>query len=251
MVRHRAQRVQYLGTFFLRNRPELELIRRLVAARPDRGDLRLAVLGCSIGAEVYSVLWTVRGARPDLDIRTSAVDVSPEVLAVAERAVYSSESSGLVGSSIFERLSQAEREEMFDWHGEVATVKPWIREGIQWHLGDAADPGIVRRLGPQHLVIASNFLCHMRQDAAETCLRNICRLVEAGGHLLVTGVDLDVREKVARALRWHPVPELIREVHDGDPVVRADWPWAWWGLEPLNDRRSDWRLRYAAAYRID
>lgn len=251
IVRRRAIREQYFGTFFLRNRPALEQVRRLMASRADGADLRLAVLGCSIGAEVYSVLWSIRTVRPDLTIRTSAVDISPEILAVAERGVYSSESSGLVGSSIFERLSEAEREEIFDWDGDAATVKAWIREGIRWHRGDAGDPELVRALGPQDLVLASNFLCHMDPDAAERCLRNIARLVTPGGHLLVVGVDLDVREKVARALGWYPLVELIREIHDGDPVVRRDWPWAWWGLEPLNDRRRDWQLRYASAFRLD
>jgi hypothetical protein len=40
------------------------------------------------------------------------------------------------------------------------------------------------------------------------------------------------------------------EIHDGDRSVRADWPWAWWGLEPLNRKRHDWETRYAAAFRI-
>jgi hypothetical protein len=63
-------------------------------------------------------------------------------------------------------------------------------------------------------------------------------------------VDLDVRTKVALDLGWEPVPELIAEIHNGDPSVRADWPWRWWGLEPLNRRRRDWRTRYAASFRI-
>ena len=251
IVRRRARRQQFIGTFFLRNRPELEQIRRLVATRPDGAELRLAILGCSIGAQVYSVLWTIRSARPDLKILTSGVDISPRVLAVAEQAVYSNESSGMVQASIFERLSEVERQEIFDWDGDNGTVKPWIREGIRWLLADATDPEVVRLLGPQDMVLASNFLCHMPPEAAERCLRNMARLVKPGGHLLVLGVDLDVREKVARELGWQPLLELIREIHDGDPSVRGDWPWAWWGLEPLDDRRRDWQLRYAAAFRLD
>jgi chemotaxis methyl-accepting protein methylase len=249
-VRASADRWQFLGTYFLRNRPQLELMRRLVAVRPQGAGFDLAVLGCSIGAEVYSALWTIRTARPDLTLRTAAVDISPQILAVAERAVYSSATSGLVGSSIFARLSPEERQRMFDWEGEQGTVKPWIREGIRFQLGDAADPGMVDTLGPQDLVLASNFLCHMAPDAAEACLRNIARLVRPGGYLLVAGVDLDVRTKVARDLGWQPVPDLIREIHDGDPDVRRDWPWQWWGLEPLDERRRDWALRYCAVFRL-
>ena len=58
------------------------------------------------------------------------------------------------------------------------------------------------------------------------------------GYLFVSGVDLDVRTKVALDLGWEPVPELMAEIHDGDPLVRADWPWHWWGLEPLDRRRT-------------
>lgn len=250
LVRGRAKRQQYFGTFFLRNRPELELIRRLCGARPEGSALRVAVLGCSIGAEVYSVLWTIRSARKDLRIRTCAVDISPMILSVAEKAVYTSESSGLVGASIFERLSESEKHAIFDWAGETATVKDWIREGISWRLGDVGDSAIIDALGPQDIVMASNFLCHMDPAAAESCLRNIVRLVDRNGYLFVLGVDLEIREKVARELGLQPVPDLLREIHDGDPIVRRDWPWNWWGLEPLNDRRRDWQLRYAVAYRV-
>jgi chemotaxis methyl-accepting protein methylase len=250
LVCRRAKRQQYFGTFFLRNRPALEQIRRLLGGWQHGSTVRIAVLGCSIGAEVYSVLWTVRSARPDLQVRLSAADLSAEILEVAANATYTPASSGLVGSSIFERLSETERQEMFDWEAETATVKPWIRAGISWHVGDAGDPALADVLGPQDIVLASNFLCHMEPPAAERCLRNIARLLEAGGYLFVTGVDLEVRTRVAAELGWQPVRDLIREIHDGDPSVRRDWPWAWWGLEPLDDRRSDWQLRYAVAYRV-
>jgi SAM-dependent methyltransferase len=250
LVRLRAERQQYFGTFFLRNRPALELMRRLVRRKAHGSTLRIAVLGCSIGAEVYSILWAIRSARPDLKALLEAVDISQEILSFAEKGIYAPDTSQLVGASIFERLSESEKVEMFDWEGDQAKVKSWLREGIRWHLGDAADPELVNILGPQDMVVASNFLCHMARDDAEKCLGNIARLVSPGGYLFVAGVDLDVRTKVALDLGWEPVRELIEEIHDGDPSVRADWPWEWWGLEPLNRRRRDWQIRYAAAFRI-
>ena len=87
---------------------------------------------------------------------------------------------------------------------------------------DAADPELIKALGRQDTVVASNFLCHMAPADAEKCLGNIARLVTAGGYLFVSGVDLDVRTKVAVDLGWEPVPDLIAEIHNGDPSVRAD-----------------------------
>lgn len=250
LVRSSADREMYLGTLFLRNRPALELMRRLTADADRDGPITIAVLGCSIGVEVYSIIWTLRAARPDLQFVIKAVDISPAVIEVAERGAYSAAASEMVNESIFAALTEAERTEIFDWHGDEATVKPWLREGIVWQVGDACDPDLVGDLGPQDLVVANNFLCHMAPVLAERGLRNLARLVRPGGHLFVTGVDLDVRTRVALELGWEPVVELRDEIHDGDRLVRADWPWRWWGLEPLDRRRPDWETRYSAAFRI-
>ncbi|WP_174556557.1 CheR family methyltransferase [Bradyrhizobium canariense] len=250
LVRLIAAREQYFGTFFLRNRPALELMRGLADEKAKNSTLKVAILACSAGAEVYSILWTIRSARPDLNVLVRAVDISQTILNFAKNGVYAPDTSGLVGSSIFERLTAPEMEQMFDWNGDVAKIKPWLREGITWQLGDASSPELIRDLGPQDIVVANNFLCHMEPLAAESCLRNIAGLVDRQGYLFVSGVDLDVRAKVARELGWRPVPELLEQIHDGDPSVRKDWPWRWWGLEPLDRSRHDWRTRYAAVFQV-
>jgi len=250
LVRLHANRRQYFGTFFLRNRPALELMLRLAQQKVHGSTLRIAVLACSIGAEVYSILWTLRSARPDLKIVLCAVDISKEILNVAEKGIYATRTSELVGAQIFERLTVHEKREIFDWEGNQAKVKSWLREGITWRLGDAADPELIRRIGPQDIVVASNFLCHMAPADADKCLRNIGHLISAGGYIFVSGVDLDVRTKVALDLGLKPLEELMAEIHYGDTSVRADWPWHWWGLDPLNQRRQDWQIRYAPAFRI-
>jgi SAM-dependent methyltransferase len=250
LVCERGDREMYLGTYFLRNRPALELMRRVIEKEEQGGRIRIAVLGCSIGVEVYSILWTLRSARPDLELAVSAVDIVEEVVQVAERGVYSLEASEMVGFPIFNGLSEAERREMFDWDGDEARIKAWLHEGVTWQVGDASDPNLIPSLGPQDLVVANNFLCHMPPQTAQLCLRNLSQLVTPGGYLFATGVDLDVRAKVALELGWEPIRELRAEIHDGDPFVRADWPLHWWGLEPLDRRRSDWEARYSAMFRI-
>src|SRR5438094_1176146 len=211
-----ARRQQFFGTFFLRNRPALELMRRLARQKPHGSTLRITVLGCSIGAEVYSILWIIRSARPDLKVLLDAVDISKEILSFAEKGIYTPDTCQLVGASIFERLTEAEMVEMFDWEGNQAKVKSWLREGITWHFRDAADPELIGILGPQDIVVASNFLCHMPRADAERCLRNVARLVSPGGHLFVSGVDLELRTKVALDMGWEPVRDLMVEIHNGD-----------------------------------
>ena len=238
------------GTEFLRNRPQLELICRLVDQKGDDPPIRILVLACSEGAEVYSILWTIRSVRPEARVVMHAVDISKEVLEFARKGIYSSRSLAFSPDLPLGRLTEKEMEEMFDKDGDKLKIKSWINAGIIWKLGDARDPKIVDEIGLQDMVVASNFLCHMDPPEAETCLRNIVRLVNPGGYLLVTGIDLDVRTKVARDLGWKPVTDLMKEIHDGDPDMRVDWPWKYWGVEPFNKRRHDWKIRYASAFQI-
>ena len=273
LVRRQGIRAQAFNTFFLRNRPALDLIQRLVTAK-ERGDtVRVAVLGCSTGAEVYSTMWAIKTVRPDLKLVMNAVDVSNEAVEFARRGVYplnakmslnsirdcmaagrwraSETGSELVDSSeIFERMTTAEKSQFFEFNKDSAAIREWLKEGISWGVADVREPEILDRMGPQDIVIASNFLCHMEASEADRCLRNIARLVRPGGYLFVAGIDLDVRERIARDLAWEPVAELLEEIHNGDSCLRGQWPLEYTGLEPLNKRRKDWKIHYAAAFHV-
>jgi hypothetical protein len=147
-------------------------------------------------------------------------------------------------------MNEKEMMDLFDREGDVVTVKSWIKEGIKWQVGDVTEQETIDALGPHDIVTANNFLCHMHPLMAERCLRNIARLVRPNGYLFVSGVDLDVRTKVAGDLGWHPMQELLEEIHEGDPCMKTYWPWHYIGLEPLNKKRRDWKRRYAAAFQV-
>jgi len=271
VIRSHAERKQYFGTFFLRNRAELELMRRMVHSRPPNSSIAITVLACSKGAEVYSILWALRSVRPDLEFRLTAIDIAPEIVEFAAKGIYSRK--GLDGpqfpeerranvsdvawntsmhqnAPIFERVTNQEFEEMFLVEGDQARVRPWLKEGIFWLCADAADPELAVKLGPQDVVVANRFLCHMQPSAAQTCLAAIARLVRPGGYLFVSGVDLDVRTRVAQTIGWKPVTQLIREIHEGDTSLRQGWPLEYWGLEPMLENRADWQTRYASVFQI-
>jgi chemotaxis methyl-accepting protein methylase len=263
-----SDRRQNHSTFFLRNRAELELLHRLAARAPRGGAINVAIIACSKGAEVYSIAWTLMTARPDLTINIHALDISQEIIDFAKEGVYSLEAPVIqktAGESArtswntyrdqsefspFDRMSEAEKSEMFDRDGNFVKVKSWIKEGISWHCANAGDAELASILGRQDIVIANRFLCHMGPTAAERILRNLAYVVKPGGYLFISGVDLDVRACVAQDMKWEPVTELMKEVYDGDPSIRDGWPLDYWANEPFQAKRRDAMIRYASAFQI-
>jgi len=272
MVSRYANRKQYFATFFLRNRAELNLMQRLLDQKHDGSRLDLTVLACSKGAEVYSMAWAIRSARPDLQLKITAVDISQEIVDFAAKGVYSLDNSDALASldeeaakgrgevswntsrdqnaSIFGCLSEEEIGAMFELRGNQANIKSWLKEGITWISADANDPKLSAVIGPQDIVVANRFLCHMEPSDAERCLQNLARLIKQGGYLFVSGIDLDVRTRVALEMGWMPVTHLLRDIHEGDASIRDGWPLEYWGLEPLDDQRNDWQTRYASVFQI-
>ena len=249
LVRLSSDRRVFRDTMFFRNRPELEMIRRIFEKKQPGSVLKITVFGCSNGAEVYSILWTLRSANTDRRIEMHGLDISNEILKIAYKGEYSLQNPELMDISIFTRMTDEEMDRMFEKDGGKIRIMEWLKEGITWHHGDAGDPEIHRLLGPQDIVVANNFLCHLDQPVAESCLRNIAMLIAPGGYLFVSGVDINIRMKVSREMGLIPQEELIREIHEGDPSLRNDWPFSYWGLEPMNVRRKNRTLRYAAVFR--
>ena len=244
-------------TLFFRNRAELRLLTHLAEQKEFGADLDIAVLGCSKGAEVYSIIAALRQARPDLNIKVCGVDISAEILEFAREGTYSLNGSDHQtardqwGISIFERVTPIELGVMFDRQGDQLKVKPWLKEGIRWHCGSVDDPNLSTVVGPQDIVVANCFLCHMQPASAERSLRNIARLVKPGGYLFVSGVDLDVRAKVAKELGWELITEMMKEVYEGDRILIDGWPIEYWANEPFRATQRDWTTRYSSAFRLD
>lgn len=205
---------------------------------------------------MHSVLWKIRSARPDLRILPIGIDVSESAIAKAKTRTFTLEDAELAGGFLQSRrervLSEESMAALFDRNGESLRVKDWIANGVQWEVGDARDPAIVERLGRQDVVIANNFLVHMKEQEATACVHNILQLVKPGGFFVCRGVDLDIRERAAGQFWLSPIQLRIEEIHEAAPDLdaRRYWPWKYYGLEPLDKTRKTWVQRYASVFQV-
>jgi SAM-dependent methyltransferase len=171
------------------------------------------------------------------------VDISSSALEKARAGIYPYNSREL------EYVSEEDIDCLFMRNGDSVKVREWIRAGVSWIVEDGRSPKLLETLGPQDVVMANNFLIHMPDHEAEACLRDIIRLVRPGGYIFTYGLNLDVRAKVARTQGLTPIDFKIEEVHNADRSIRA-WPLDYWGLEPLDKGRADWKVRYATVFQV-
>jgi chemotaxis methyl-accepting protein methylase len=241
-----SDRRQSTSTWFLRNQALLLTIQELTEKFSVGASIRLCSIGCSTGAEIYSVLWAVRKARPDLKIFPVGIDGAEPVIEMARSGRYSRQAPEL-GHMNDELLS-----EFFDEDGDGFKVKQWIAEGTQWQVADARDPMLPDRIGQQDVLLANNFLIHMNPAEASACFAKLLKLTKPGGLLVCRGVDLDLREKLVTQHQLKPIATRIDEIHNSEPEkdARRGWPWRYWALEPMDKTRRRWLERYSAIFRV-
>ncbi len=241
-------------TRFMRNVPQLEALRDLMSRSPPGATLRIASIGCSTGVELHSTLWMIRSARPDLRIVAKGVDISPAVVEFARRGVFRAQPA--TGEEALQEMGQREvtgaSTEALHAMLEPAPagnlrVRDWLREGVDWLVGDATDPQLIVQLGPQDLVLACNFLGPMEDPLAEACLRGIVQLIAPNGTLVLDGIDLDLKTRVVPSLGLTPITDRIEAAYVADPT-KSDWPWKRWSREPFDRRRPDWAFRYSTIF---
>jgi len=234
----RVQGCKY--TYFLRNVPQLEVLRDLALKVPTGGKWRVISAGCSTGAELYSLLWYLRSARSDLQISAVGVDIADVVVTKAGSGEYFPKDDEL------SLLSNPMLEVLFDQAVGAIRVKDWIRKDIRWLVADAMDPNLLDVLGPADLLLANNFLGAIPDEKAEALMENLLRLVSPGGYFVLNG-DLDVKTRFAKKHRLVPICERIEAIHFGDPT-KIEWPWYHSSPEPIENSRPDWQTRYAQVF---
>ncbi|MDL2398401.1 CheR family methyltransferase [Rhizobium mayense] len=250
-----AERVQTHYTHFMRNPPLLAVIGALASECPGDGSIKIASIGCSTGAELYSALYAIKKVRSDLNLIAYGADISSAVVEVAKRGIYRPDIPSAEGSFYAAGRPEVASPDMPSLmeileplpDGSLR-VRDQLRQGITWLTADATDGKLPDLIGRQDFLLANNFMGPMEDPLAERCLRNMTKLVAPGGYLIVDGIDLDIKTKVLKASGFRPVLASQDEIWAWE-ASKNGWPWLRWAREPLNRSEPDWTFRYCVIFR--
>ncbi len=197
--------------------PVVDLARR----HRDGAPLSVVVLGCSNGAEAYSIASCLGRRHPDLAFDIRAYDIDPECVRAASAARYTHDE--VFNNTLIEHDFV---DATFDRTEEGFVVKPAIAARVSCAVGDVLSDRLMAAIGPSDIVFAQNFLFHLRRPLARQALRNVFRLLRPGSAVFIDGVDLDLRQRLVRRRGLQPLDYKIREIHDEARRARSvGWPY--------------------------
>jgi trans-aconitate methyltransferase len=207
----------------------------------QQAPLQIVVVGCSSGAEPYTIASVLAQRRPQAEFHITAVDIDAAVLAQAERACYSPADASGADADFLAATFEAE--------GADLRVRAALRACVTFQRGDVLDAQAIAALPRADLVVAQNFLYHLRRRDARRAFTHLCSLMQPHAALFVDGMDIDLRTTLSARAGLRPLDFRIEAIHR-DALARrgSRWPWTYWGLEPFDGARRDWRRRYATVF---
>jgi SAM-dependent methyltransferase len=239
------ERSQSLATSLFRNVRQLSAFEGPLRDVLTGPRLRVLVAGCSIGCEAYTLAGYLRARFAGLNAQIEAFDINEAAVGHARTGLYGSE---YVDETVFRGPFADVAQNLILKDGENWRVRPEAARTVRFDVGDALEPR-PDDAAAFDVVLAQNFMVHMNDAMARQALAAMAACLRSGGVMFLGGMTLDMRADATRAAGLSAVNWNIREIHDEDVVRRNAWPFAYWSLEPLDDRLPDWQSRYGTLFR--
>jgi len=207
------------------------------------GPVKIMVIGCSKGAEAYTIASVLKNGHPGLAFHIHAYDLNEDVIKKAKTARYMPE------EVYTKRIPASSMDATFYRENGQYVIKEEIAKSVSFAVADALDPNLKTTIGTADIVFAQNFLVHMKPKAAARAFNNIFSLLNPKAALFIDGMDVYLRNKLTRRNNLMPLEYKIGEIHNEARIARgAGWPYSYWGLEPFSASKREWQRRYSTIF---
>lgn len=154
---------------------ETKVLPELLAKNPK---LNIWSAGCSIGAEPYSLAMILNDLTPNIRHRILATDLDVEMLAKAEKGIYT--------TNEFKNISSSRAAKYFKQVDGTYTINEDIRSRVEFRrhnlLLDKFETGF-------DLILCRNVVIYFTEEAKDTLYRRFLTALKPGGVLFVGGTE--------------------------------------------------------------
>ncbi len=156
----------------------LALAHKRLAELAGTRPLRILSLPCSTGEEPYSIAMALLdGGVAGHAFRVDGMDISPNSIARAERAVY--------GRNSFRGSHQDFREQHFSEVEDGRQLDERVRKQVQFEVGNVLDPALRAREGTYDFVFCRNLLIYFDVPTQQRVFEVLKNLTHADGVLFI------------------------------------------------------------------
>ncbi len=220
--------------------PVLDFVRE----RQGANTIRIVVVGCSNGAEAYTIASIMKVYAPHAAFMIDAYDINSEFIEKARTGRYAEEE--VLNNKL---LPVGFIQTTFRREGPDYCVREDILACVRFDVADALSPDLDAQVGLCDVLFAQNFLFHLSRRDATRAFGNLCALLKPNAAIFVDGMDIGLRQKLTRNRGLVPLDYKIAEIHNEARRAReSGWPYRYWGLEPFMSVARDWRRRYATIF---
>lgn len=171
-------------TYFFREMPQLEIaVKLLQRMLKSRQRLRILSLGCSGGEEVYtlSILLHERGILfPGRDVNITGIDIDPEAIKKARRAIYTENSF---------RNKEIPINRYFVKEDRFYRLKEVYKGIADFREGNILDKNTFLEFINIDMVFCRNVFIYMTEEAIIKVLENIHTCLSKDGYLIIGSAE--------------------------------------------------------------
>jgi chemotaxis methyl-accepting protein methylase len=214
-----------------------------LSKRRTMDELKVIVVGCSSGAEAYSIASILKNQHPNLSFTVYAYDIDQECINKARGGRYKPEEvlNNKILTSDFVNYT-------FDKIDGYYVIKNDIQKHVHFYVADVLDPNLRHQIGTSDIVYAQQLLIHLKHAQAVRGFENICLLLNPRAALFIAGMELDMLVKLTREHNLIPCEYEVEEINNEIRITEGGWPYVYWGREPFMMVHKDWQRRYSTIF---
>jgi len=162
--------------------------------------LRVAIVGCAAGEEIYSLAMALHGDGLLKDVAFRALDNDPKMVVVAAQGAYCFDDyEGRL--DFFEAVPNVCREYFItdSCQGHHFRIDQRIRRAINFQLADAVAPDFKTKVPEQDVFIINNVLVHMGEEEKAAVINNLVDNLAPGGKIIANeSIDFPTLHRVKK-----------------------------------------------------
>jgi len=239
-------------TAFFRNINQLNTIYELMPTPK-----KIFVFGCSSGSEVYTLAMFYNKKNANITPQIVGFDIDEHCLEKARRGIYSFEDLLYANNRPDESTAREVLEEYIVPRddGQYRIVEK-VRTQCGFNIGSVLDPNFIRNLDKVDIVFCQNVLIHMTEKENSRAIELLKSTVRPGGLLVIGGMRLSVKARMAKRIGLVPVTTNCCEIYEMQKDLRGLWDRSnvfnrpYYAMPPFT-LTDDWQYRFSTIFRVE